>query len=81
VRLSSLLPLVDGRAPSNVTEFVTDANGLDRFRVTHLFAPLGTDLLLGATFKRQLVVWQHNKQAAYRWGPHARPGQQRVSGQ
>jgi hypothetical protein len=50
-----------------VTEFVTDANGLDRFRVTHLFAPLGTDLLLGATFKRQLVVWQHNKQAAYRW--------------
>ncbi|GFH06432.1 uncharacterized protein HaLaN_01062 [Haematococcus lacustris] len=56
----------DPRAPSNVTEYVRDSNSLDRFRVTTLFAPLHTDLLLGATAKRQLVVWQHNKQAAYR---------------
>mmetsp|Transcript_33374 Transcript_33374/g.84557 ORF Transcript_33374/g.84557 Transcript_33374/m.84557 type:complete len:866 (-) Transcript_33374:212-2809(-) len=56
----------DPRAPSNVTEYVRDANSLDRFRVSLLFAPLGTDMLLGATRQGQLIMWQHNKQAAYR---------------
>ncbi len=26
-----------------------------------MFAPLDTDLLLGATKQRQLVIWQHNQ--------------------
>lgn len=54
-------------APSNVTEYVRDANSLDRFRISSLYAPMGTDMLLGATRQRQLVIWQYNKMAAYRW--------------
>lgn len=54
-------------APSNVTEYVREANSLDRFRVSLLFTPLGTDMLLGATRTGQLIIWQHNKQAAYRY--------------
>lgn len=54
------------RAPSNVTEYVRDANGLDRFKISLLFTPLGTDLLLGGTYQKQLVIWQHDKTAAYR---------------
>jgi WD40 repeat protein len=37
-----------------------------RFNVLHMFAPRDTDLLLGATKQRQLVIWQHNKMGAYR---------------
>ena len=37
-----------------------------RFNVQHMFAPRDTDLLLGATKQRQLVIWQHNKMGAYR---------------
>ena len=32
----------------------------------NLFAPLDTDLLLGATKQHQLVIWQHNPTGAYR---------------
>ncbi|KAF5833397.1 WD40-repeat-containing domain protein, partial [Dunaliella salina] len=56
----------DPRAPLNVTEFVKDANSLDKFKVSHMFAPPHTDLLLGATRQRQLVIWQHSRNAAYR---------------
>ncbi len=49
-----------------MTEYVRDANGLDRFKVTLLFTPLGTDLLLGGTHHKQLVIWKHDKTAAYR---------------
>jgi len=56
----------DPRAPANVTEYVKESNGLDRFKVQHMFAPLGTDLLLGTTKQRQLVIWQYNQMGAYR---------------
>ncbi|GAX81669.1 hypothetical protein CEUSTIGMA_g9097.t1 [Chlamydomonas eustigma] len=56
----------DPRAPANVTEYVKEANGMDRFNVLHMFAPLDTDLLLGATKQRQLVIWQHNQVGSYR---------------
>ncbi|MEW5312499.1 MAG: hypothetical protein WDW38_004130 [Sanguina aurantia] len=56
----------DPRAPSNVTEQVKESNGLDRFKVDHMFAPAGTDLLLGTTRTHQLVIWQHNRAGTYR---------------
>lgn len=56
----------DPRAPANVTEYIRESNGLDRYHVTHMYAPLGTNLLLGSTKNHQLVIWQHNKQGAYR---------------
>jgi hypothetical protein len=54
------------RAPLNVTDYVKEANSLDRFKISHMFAPLNTDLLLGATRQRQLVIWQYTRNAAYR---------------
>jgi len=60
------LNVVDPRAPANITPFVKESNGLDRYNITHLFAPHGTELLFGATRHRQLVFWQYNPMAAYR---------------
>lgn len=35
-------------------------------QVDTMFAPPGTDLLLGSTKQRQIVLWQHNSMGAYR---------------
>lgn len=42
-------------------------HALCRFNVTHMFAPLDTDLLLGATKQRQLVIWQYNQVSSISW--------------
>ena len=42
-------------------------HALCRFNVTHMFAPLDTDLLLGATKQRQLVIWQYNQVGSISW--------------
>eukprot|EP00201_Polytomella_parva_P021851 CAMPEP_0175043714 /NCGR_PEP_ID=MMETSP0052_2-20121109/3361_1 /TAXON_ID=51329 ORGANISM="Polytomella parva, Strain SAG 63-3" /NCGR_SAMPLE_ID=MMETSP0052_2 /ASSEMBLY_ACC=CAM_ASM_000194 /LENGTH=378 /DNA_ID=CAMNT_0016306845 /DNA_START=48 /DNA_END=1181 /DNA_ORIENTATION=- len=56
----------DPRAPANVTKYVTESNGLDRFNVSLLFAPDGTEILLGASKQRQIILWQFNRMGAYR---------------
>lgn len=41
-------------------------------QVDNMYAPPGTDMLLGSTKQRQLVMWQHNHMGAYRSVPSHR---------
>lgn len=56
----------DPKAPANITDYVQEANSLSRFRVEMMYAPAKTDLLLGATHLKEIVVWQYNPMAAHR---------------
>ncbi|KAG2444756.1 hypothetical protein HXX76_001500 [Chlamydomonas incerta] len=56
----------DPRAPANVTQYVQESSGLDRFNVEYMYAPMGTDMLLGASKQKQLIMWQYNHMGAYR---------------
>ncbi|EFJ43514.1 hypothetical protein VOLCADRAFT_119046 [Volvox carteri f. nagariensis] len=56
----------DPRAPANVTQYVQESSGLDRYNVEYMYAPMGTDMLLGASKQRQLIMWQYNHMGAYR---------------
>lgn len=48
-----------------------ESSGLDRFNVEYMYAPMGTDMLLGASKQKQLIMWQYNHMGAYRWAAGA----------
>lgn len=43
-----------------------ESNGLDRYNIDYMYAPPGTDMLLGSSRQRQLIMWQYNHMGAYR---------------
>ncbi len=43
-----------------------ESNGLDRYNIDYMYAPPGTDMLLGSSRQRQLIMWQYNRMGAYR---------------
>ncbi|KAK9811558.1 hypothetical protein WJX72_005843 [[Myrmecia] bisecta] len=56
----------DARAPANITEYLKDVSSLDEHAVIMLRYPHGSDVVIGTTRTRQLVVWHYNAAAAYR---------------
>ena len=57
---------IDAKSPADVTDVVTETSGFDRFSVQKLVQARGTDMVIGITTTRQLVVWDYNPCAAWR---------------
>jgi len=56
----------DPRTPTNITPYVKETSRFDEFHIARLHHPPGSDVVLGITTARQLVVWRYNPASAFR---------------
>ncbi|KAK9831951.1 hypothetical protein WJX81_002208 [Elliptochloris bilobata] len=58
--------VIDPRGPTHITDYVRSTSALDAHQIVALRQPAGTDVLLGWTCARELVLWRYNPAAAHR---------------
>jgi len=56
----------DPRTPTNITSYIEETSQFDNFDIKKLHQASGTDIVVGITTSRQLVIWKHNPFAAHR---------------
>mmetsp|Transcript_22487 Transcript_22487/g.73031 ORF Transcript_22487/g.73031 Transcript_22487/m.73031 type:complete len:760 (+) Transcript_22487:29-2308(+) len=56
----------DPRTPTNITQYIKETSQFDDYAIHKLHQAPGTDVVIGMTSARQLVIWRYNPFAAYR---------------
>jgi len=56
----------DPRIPTVVTDFLKETGRFEEFSMQKLYQPPATDVVVGVTTNRQLVIWHHNPAAVFR---------------